>query len=363
MIRTTVLVLAGWVLLPAIWWASSRPSAAAEGEPGAPGVLEQKREVGKLLGAYRAARRDPDQRAAIVDEAIAKGSPFVAAISDEIGRQMRPQLARYSSLFYQQAGELTKKQLRQVDPAEVAQLRQKVLGLQNRPDFSKELIEREGDPAMKRLEEMFVIGREKVLESSPSLQAERERLGELGALWEKCAAFLYRELPDDENKPKEAPSFEKYLAGEENMAAGLAAPMDAATLQVLAANNRLSAQLDPEESRAVLALNLMRNLLGLNACLIDLKLCAAARDHSNDMMTLKFFAHESPVAGKKTPWDRAARFGTSASAENIAMGYPDGQAANLGWFHSPGHHKNMLGNHTRVGLGRAGAYYTQMFGR
>jgi uncharacterized protein YkwD len=44
------------------------------------------------------------------------------------------------------------------------------------------------------------------------------------------------------------------------------------------------------------------------------------------------------------------------------MGYADGNAANLGWFHSPGHHKNMLGNHRRIGLGVSGQYYTEMFG-
>jgi uncharacterized protein YkwD len=34
-----------------------------------------------------------------------------------------------------------------------------------------------------------------------------------------------------------------------------------------------------------------------------------------------------------------------------------------GWFLSPGHHKNMLGeSHARQGLGRSGKYWTEMFG-
>ena len=74
------------------------------------------------------------------------------------------------------------------------------------------------------------------------------------------------------------------------------------------------------------------------------------------------FAHESPVEGKRTPWDRAARFGTSASGENIAGGQTTGAGANLGWWYSPGHHKNMLGGFGRVGLGRSGELWTQMFG-
>ena len=238
-----------------------------------------------------------------------------------------------------------------------------MLALKDQADLTKEMIVKTGDPAMKRLEEIFVVDRAAVFDNAPSLKTEREQLMELGKLWEQCAVALYQQLPNDENKPKEAPSFEKYLQGEESLAAGLAAPMNPQTRQVLAANARLAQKLDPEEGRAVLALNLTRNLLGLNALSIDLKLCAAARDHSADMQRLKFFAHESPVAGKKTPWDRAKNFGTTASGENIMMGVRDGKAANLGWFHSPGHHKNMLGNHNRVGMGLTGAHFTELLGK
>ena len=77
---------------------------------------------------------------------------------------------------------------------------------------------------------------------------------------------------------------------------------------------------------------------------------------------LGFFSHTSPVEGKRTPSDRAARFGTSASAENIAQGQPTGPAAIRSWWYSPGHHRNMMGAFARVGLGRSEAYWTQMFG-
>jgi uncharacterized protein YkwD len=324
---------------------------------------EQKREVGRMLGEFTAARRDPDRRAEIVGEAIQRGAPFVTALYEVIGREMHPQLQRYSNNFFQQAAKLAGKQIAEADLQEVIQLRQKVLALRNLANLTKEMIVAEGEPALNRLEEIFVVDRRKVLAASPSLQSDRDRLGELGKLWERCAQYLYEQVPDNEEKPREPPSFEKYLAGEESMAAGLAGPMDPRTKQILATNNRMASQLEPEEVRAVLALNLTRNLLGLPAVVIDLRLCAAARDHSKDMQTLKFFAHESPVPGKTTPWDRAKRFGTTASGENIAMGYHDGQAVNMGWFRSPGHHKNMLAEHTRVGLGQSGTYYTQKFGR
>jgi uncharacterized protein YkwD len=80
------------------------------------------------------------------------------------------------------------------------------------------------------------------------------------------------------------------------------------------------------------------------------------------MEKMGFFSHESPVAGKKTPWDRAKLFNTSASGENIAAGVIEGAAANRMWWHSPGHHKNMLGDHKRVGVGRSGRLWTELFG-
>jgi len=311
---------------------------------------------------YRLARGDKEKKKEAVRQAIQHSPAAAAAMLEAISRELSPQIERYRNQFFKQAQGMATKQVAKADLQEIQALRQKVLSLSKRPDFSKELIEREADPAMKRLEEIFVLDRQKVLEAFPNLQKERERLRELGELWEQCATVVWESTPPEAEKPAQKPSFDQYLEGEEALAAGLAAPMDPKNREILAMNSRLASQLDPEEARAVLALNLTRNLLGLSAVLIDLKLCEAARDHSQDMQKHNFFAHESPVPGKKTPWDRAKRFGTTASAENIAAGYQDGRAVNLGWFHSPGHHRNMLGNHRRVGMGRAGGYFTEMFG-
>jgi len=358
-VRTTVFLVAWMALL------GSGASFSAQGpaKPPAKVTPEEQRETAKLLGQFRLAKKDPAKRAQVVEAAVKAGPACAAAIHAVIGKEMQPQLAHYSGKFSQQASALAKKKIGSVNLEEVARLRQAVIDLQKQPELTKEMIVKTGDPAMKKLEEIFVVDRAAVLEESPGLKSERDQLQGPGKLWEQCAAVLYEQLPDDENKPKEPPSFEKYLQGEESLAAGLAAPMSPQTRQVLAANAQLVQRLDPEEARAVLALNLTRNLLGLNALIIDLKLCAAARDHSSDMQRLNFFAHESPVPGKKTPWDRAKLFGSSASGENIMMGVRDGKAANLGWFHSPGHHKNMLGNHNRVGMGLVGAHFTELLGR
>ena len=52
-------------------------------------------------------------------------------------------------------------------------------------------------------------------------------------------------------------------------------------------------------------------------------------------------------------------------AENIGMGYSSPAAAVRGWINSPGHYRNIMGNHTYIGVGdtsqRARAYWTQQF--
>src|SRR5690606_12591062 len=116
-------------------------------------------------------------------------------------------------------------------------------------------------------------------------------------------------------------------------------------LRILEKNRRIAGkdEVPADEAKGVEECNLLRLYVGLDALTLDPKLCDASRDHSKDMAEKGFFAHESPVPGKKSPWDRARNFGTSASGENIYAGSTDPHAANMGWFHSPGHHKNMFG--------------------
>jgi uncharacterized protein YkwD len=140
---------------------------------------------------------------------------------------------------------------------------------------------------------------------------------------------------------------------------------DPKTDAVLASNAALAASLavPADEAEGVRDLNEIRMLLGLAPVLIDPRLHDAARGHSKDMVTLRFFAHESKVRGKKTLSDRARLAGTTARAENVYAGDRDPHAANRAWFSSPGHHVNMLANYRRVGMGRYEGHWTQMFGR
>jgi uncharacterized protein YkwD len=152
----------------------------------------------------------------------------------------------------------------------------------------------------------------------------------------------------------------------EKRAAEACSALDKSALRILESNAKIAIKekVPEDEVKGVEECNLWRLLVGLNACILDPKLCAAARDHSKDMEEQGFFAHESPVAGKKSPWDRAARFKTSASGENIFMGSASYSSANEGWYFSPGHHKNMFHPaQVRIGLGQHNNHWTQLFGR
>jgi uncharacterized protein YkwD len=323
---------------------------------------EQRTKVSKLLAEYRAAGNNIEKKQGICDKALEVGPAAAPLMLAAVDKDLQPKLKRYQSKFAIQAAAAAKRKVGKVDLDEVARLRQSVLGLQKLGDaFTHEVITQRADPAMAKLRAAFILDRKEVLEKSKDLPADRQKLEELGKLWDRCQVQMPATQPGEKEKSPPA-SFENSLEDEENLAASLAVPLDPRTRSVLAMNARLAEKLDPEEARAILELNLTRNLLGLPALAIDLNLCAAARGHSADMERLHFFSHESPVEGKKTPADRARLFGTKADAENIFAGSTSGKSANESWFHSPGHHRNQMGNHVRVGVGRSDKYFTQMFG-
>lgn len=137
-----------------------------------------------------------------------------------------------------------------------------------------------------------------------------------------------------------------------------AMPPDAAA--VASRNRGARAAIDPEEYKLVLLTNMYRVLMGRTALRINPALCRAAKGHSKDMKEKGFFSHESPVPGKRHFSDRARAAGASAHAENLAQGR-NAKDAFWSWFLSLGHHKNMMGPHTQIGIGRFDRFWTEMF--
>ncbi len=202
---------------------------------------------------------------------------------------------------------------------------------------TKQRVPAELDPIYEKLEQMLAVSSEDLFSANPDLAALRKRLspGSGSDLdWVDESAILYA-LCEDKNGA-----------------------------EVIAGNIPHREKLSKDEAEAIDLCNRRRLVLGLSPLAIDMQLVECSRDHSSDMVSLNFFAHESPVEGKKTPWDRAKNFGTSASGENIAAGYNNGRAVTIGWWYSPGHLQNMMGRgHLRIGVGQKNQHYTQMFGR
>jgi uncharacterized protein YkwD len=133
---------------------------------------------------------------------------------------------------------------------------------------------------------------------------------------------------------------------------------------ILAANEKLKGgTLTEEDKRHVRVLNDYRMMLGKNALTINLTLCKATTGHSKYMNKIKKLAHNIPgEPGGATPQARAKRAGFGGSvAENCLVGARDGDAAVWQWYGAAEHHRNMIGNHTLIGVGHDGAYWTQNF--
>lgn len=114
--------------------------------------------------------------------------------------------------------------------------------------------------------------------------------------------------------------------------------------------------------------NRERARAGLPPLAADPLLTAAAQAHSADMVARAFYSHTAP--GGSQPWDRAAAAGSTRRSigENIACGQRSPAEVVEGWMNSPGHRANILKpgfTHLGVGFaggGRAGTYWTQLFG-
>ncbi len=117
-------------------------------------------------------------------------------------------------------------------------------------------------------------------------------------------------------------------------------------------NGRCASGLDREERRFVKVLNRYRRVLGLQPFEVEERLNAAARNHSREMVDLGYFGHISPVPRNRTPTDRVRLEGYDGGVgENCLAGRADGRGAFEAWYHSPGHHRNLVSGGPHLGVG------------
>jgi uncharacterized protein YkwD len=133
---------------------------------------------------------------------------------------------------------------------------------------------------------------------------------------------------------------------------------------VLDANEKVAGDtITDEDRRHVRVLNDYRMMLGKGCVSINATLCKATTGHSKYMNKIKQLAHN--IDGHpdgRTPQDRAKRAGFGGSvAENCLVGAEDGEQAVWQWYGAAEHHRNMIGNHSIIGVGHDGNYWTQNF--
>ncbi len=338
------------------------------------------KQISEQLKVLRNGKATPAERQQAVEQLLLLDWRGPQKLAQEMERQIRSlrkiqsaKTRKLSKAFGMKAKALVAKRLKGKTQKEIQELRQVVLANAQDLGLSKKQIQEQSDPAMQRLQEILTVDLAQVWQVDVKLQADHQELlqllqrdGELYANWSLATARLqeHAKTPAAAKRFKKlaAPLQPKSLQDELQALADQATPMSKRDRNGLASNESLLDELDPEEYLGVLELNRIRILLGLQLQLIDLKLVAACRGHSKDMKEHNFFAHNSPVLGRETPWKRAALEGTDASAENILKGINTGKAAIWDWWYSPGHHRNMLIELPRTGLGRFEEYWTQLFG-
>ncbi len=105
-----------------------------------------------------------------------------------------------------------------------------------------------------------------------------------------------------------------------------------------------------------------RAAVGLDALVWHDALMDAAQFKSEEMYSLNYFAHESPVYGD---FDGIIKLYVSSYrtlGENIAKGQQTAAAVMNSWMNSSGHKANILNSSfTHIGIGYAGGYWTQQF--
>ncbi len=258
--------------------------------------------------------------------------------------------------------------------SEVQELRKTILRNARDQNLSKERVVSESDPAIARLTELFHISLDQVYaqekrltEDFFDLLAQIESNGRVFDYYSRArevvansedSVRLLKQLEEIQDPALE----ETRLIAEQKRIVLRSIPMGENDRRILAENERTATEIDALEAAGILELNLIRIRCGIGALRIDTKLCDAGRGHSKDMKELDFFDHVSPVEGKETFGARASKAGTSASSENIARGQKTGKAVIDSWWHSPGHHRNMMAPATRIGIGRFELHWTQLFG-
>ena len=311
----------------------------------------KKVDIQRLIINFRQAAGNGPKREAAAAELLKLGPRGAKLLRNIVAAELPRRTAGYKKAFYAQARRIAAAKLRKTGSAKIEKWREQ---FDSTGSITKDSLKAKAGPAMDALLEALVPKRQEVLDTAKTLTARREELVALDSIRGKCAAEL--------KTGAAASDFPKTLEQQESLISLMSTSMSQTDRKSIETDMKKFARMGFEEWHAFVHLNVVRILLGKRPMRIDLKLSAAGRDHSKDMSHRKFFSHTSPVAGKKTPWDRAKRQGTKANGECIAAGVSSGPRAIRMWFFSPGHHKIIMSGASRVGIGNHSRTWTLMTG-
>ncbi len=109
--------------------------------------------------------------------------------------------------------------------------------------------------------------------------------------------------------------------------------------------------------------NKTRKENGLKELCVDPTLTKVAREHSNDMIKKRYFAHNSPDGKSSAKRLKDSGYNWSAMGENIAWGsgsHSNPKSRFKAWMESKGHKVNILnGRYEEVGIGVASGELTE----
>lgn len=355
-----------------IVWLGAIPLPA--GAAGKAPTTRPRADLNDLLARFSASGTPPAERLGAAERILELGQ--------DAAKRLLPLLQsreRFVQAAYQRQFQLRATHLRAAKTAELAARQNKtraqinrdirgwrktVLSLHGKEGLTEQVIHRQTAEAMAKLNDLLYVDRRTVLARTPELARQRAHVLKLVTLGRRCERIASgRAGPPpaaEDDDPRKTP--DGSLSDYEDLACLLAMPMIAASRQIILSNVKKEPGLRWQEAAGIRDFNRIRFLLGLWALQTDLRLCACARDHCRDMRKHRFVGHDSPLPGKRKPWDRAKLFGTRAGAENITVGPTDPKRANQNWFHSPTHFFNLFHKFKYVGLGYEATYWTQMFG-
>jgi len=312
----------------------------------------KKVDIQRLVIDFRRAAGDCEKRKTAADKLLELGPRGAKILRSIIASDLPPRVASYKKAFYNKARAIGLSKLGAADSKQTQKWQEQFKSIGS---ITKESLKAQAGPAMDGLYEALVPTRQEVLESSKALAARREEIVAMNAILTRSKTLL--------GAKSTIAALPKTLEQQEKLISLMCTYMPESDRKSIEADLKQFTRMGFEEWHGFVHLNVVRMLLGLHPMRIDLKLSAAALDHSKDMAKYKFFSHQSPVTGKKTPWDRAARQGAKSNGECIAAGMFDGAKAIRGWFFSPGHHKLIMSKSSRVGIGGYSRKWTLMTGR